>query len=84
MNPKAMFQLSGFYCMSASSRSYKPQESLKPIKARPTHYKPSMPTKALPIGPKVVPFWGSYLEPYKVIPKGATMGPMGLWAKPKP
>ena len=23
----------------------------------------------LPIGPKVVPFWGSYLEFYKVIPK---------------
>ena len=23
----------------------------------------------LPIGPKVVPFWGSYLENYKVIPK---------------
>ena len=24
---------------------------------------------ALPIGPIVVPFWGSYLDSYKVIPK---------------
>ena len=32
----------------------------------------------LPIGPKVVPFWGSYLEFYKVIQKGTTLGPMGI------
>ena len=31
----------------------------------------------LPINPIVVPFWGSYVEPYKVIPK--TMGPMGMY-----
>ena len=30
--------------------------------------------KSLPIGPKVVPFWGSYLEFYKGIPKGTTLG----------
>ena len=26
-------------------------------------------TYALPIGPIVVPFWGSYVKPYKVTPK---------------
>ena len=31
----------------------------------------------LPIGPKAVPFWGSYLEFYKVIPKRNYFGPMG-------
>ena len=31
----------------------------------------------LPIGPIVVPFWGSYVESYKVIPKGTTMGLTG-------
>ena len=31
----------------------------------------------LPIGPKVVPFWGSYLESYKVIPKKELL--WGLW-----
>ena len=25
--------------------------------------------RGLPIGPKVVPFWGSYFEFYKVLPK---------------
>ena len=30
-----------------------------------------------PIGPKVVPFWGSYVEFYKAIQKGTTLGPMG-------
>ena len=29
------------------------------------------------IGPKVVPVGGSYLEFYKVIQKGSTLGPMG-------
>ena len=32
----------------------------------------------LPIGPKVVPFWGSYLEPYKVIPKRSYYGAYGV------
>ena len=32
---------------------------------------------SIPIGPKVIPFGGSYLESYKVIPKETTMGPMG-------
>ena len=34
----------------------------------------------LPIGPKVVPFWGSYLEFYKIIPKRNyfDLGPMGM------
>ena len=32
---------------------------------------------ALPIGPKVVPFWGSYLESYKVIPKKNYFGAYG-------
>ena len=31
----------------------------------------------LPIGPKVVPFWGSYLEFYKVIPKRNYFGAYG-------
>ena len=31
----------------------------------------------LPIGPKVVPFWGSYLEFYKVIPKRNYFGAHG-------
>ena len=31
----------------------------------------------LPIGPKVVPFWGSYLEFYKVIPKRNYFGAFG-------
>ena len=31
----------------------------------------------LPIGPIVVPLWGSYVESYMVIPKGTTTGPMG-------
>ena len=33
--------------------------------------------EGLPKGPKVVLFGGSYLELYKVIPKGTTLGPMG-------
>ena len=32
----------------------------------------------LPIGPIVVPFGGSYVESYKVIPKGTATGPMGM------
>ena len=32
----------------------------------------------LPIGPKVVPFWGSYLEFYKVIPKRNYFGAYSL------
>ena len=36
--------------------------------------------KLLPIGPKVVPFWGSYLEFYKVIPKKELL--WGLWVEP--
>ena len=31
----------------------------------------------IPIGPKVVPFWGSYLEFYKVIPKRNYFGAYG-------
>ena len=31
----------------------------------------------LPLGPKVVPFWGSYVEFYKVIPKKELL--WGLW-----
>ena len=31
----------------------------------------------LPIGPKVVPFWGSYLYFYKVIPKRNYFGAYG-------
>ena len=31
----------------------------------------------LPIGPKVVPFWGSYLEFYMVIPKRNYFGAYG-------
>ena len=31
----------------------------------------------VPIGPKVVPFWGSYLEFYKVIPKRNYFGAYG-------
>ena len=31
----------------------------------------------VPIGPKVVPFWGSYLEFYKVIPKRDYFGAYG-------
>ena len=37
--------------------------------------------KCLPIGPKVVPFWGSCLEFYKVIPNRnyfGAYGPMGI------
>ena len=34
-------------------------------------------TSLLPIGPKVVPFWGSYLEFYKGIPKKELL--WGLW-----
>ena len=42
--------------------------------------------RALPIGPKVVPFWGSYLEfpktlNPKVIPKRELL--WGLWVNPK-
>ena len=33
--------------------------------------------QALPIGPKVVPFWGSYVESYKVIPKRNYYGAYG-------
>ena len=33
--------------------------------------------EALPIGPKVVPFWGSYLEFYRVIPKRNYFGAYG-------
>ena len=33
--------------------------------------------KYLPIGPKVVPFWGSYLEFYKVIPERNYFGAYG-------
>ena len=32
---------------------------------------------SLPIGPYVVPFYGSYLESYKVIPKGNYLGAYG-------
>ena len=37
------------------------------------------PPETLPIGPKVVPFWGSYLESYayKVIPKRNHYGAYG-------
>ena len=31
----------------------------------------------IPIGPKVVPFWGSYIEFYKVIPKRSYFGAYG-------
>ena len=31
----------------------------------------------LPIGPKVVPFWGSYLEFYTVLPKRNYFGAYG-------
>ena len=33
----------------------------------------------LPVGPKVVPFWGSYLEFYKVIPKRNYFGAYGYF-----
>ena len=33
--------------------------------------------ESLPRGSIVVPFWGSYLESYKVIPKSTTVEPMG-------
>ena len=33
--------------------------------------------RSLPIGPIVVPFWGSYLESYKVIPKSNYYGAYG-------
>ena len=32
---------------------------------------------SIPIGPKVVPFWGSYSEIYKVIPKRDYFGAYG-------
>ena len=35
----------------------------------------------LPIGPKVVPFWGSYLEFYKVIPKRNYFGAYGYYLR---
>ena len=35
------------------------------------------PSKGLPKGPKVVPFWGSCLEFYKVIPKRNYFGAFG-------
>ena len=40
----------------------------------------------LPIGPIVVPFWGSYLESYKVIPRRNYYGASGyiLGAAPPP
>ena len=33
--------------------------------------------RALPIGPEVVPFYGLYLESYKVIPKRNYLGAYG-------
>ena len=33
----------------------------------------------IPIGSIVVPCWGSYLESYKVIPRGTAMEPWSLW-----
>ena len=33
--------------------------------------------EGLPKGPKVVPFWGSYLESYKVLPKRNYYGASG-------
>ena len=33
--------------------------------------------RALPIGPIVVPFWSSYVESYKVVPKKELL--WGLW-----
>ena len=33
----------------------------------------------LPIGTKVVHFWGSYLEFYKVFPKRSYFGAYGYW-----
>ena len=35
----------------------------------------------LPIGPKVVPFWGSYLEFYEGILKRNYFGAYGLWVE---
>ena len=37
----------------------------------------------IPIGPKVVPFGGSYLEFYKVVPKRNYFGAYGLLLSPK-
>ena len=41
----------------------------------------------VPTGPKVVPFWGSYIEFYKVLPKRNYFGAYGIYCsfiKPEP
>ena len=40
------------------------------------------PSNTSPIGPKVVPFWGSYLEFYQVIPKRNYFGAYGYGPAP--
>ena len=49
------------------------------VESKPVMLRGSEKAQTLPIGPKVVPFWGSYLESYayKVIPKGNHYGAYG-------
>ena len=66
-----MFQLSSFYCKRISAKSSSEFRILVNLHSF------GLWAATLPKGPKVVPFWGSYLEFYKVLPKGTTLGPMG-------
>ena len=65
-------------CGRCQGRVYEVLEFLSPTV---TTSKPKSYIK-LPRDPKVVPFWGSYIESYKVTPKKELL--WGLWVNPRP